>query len=70
MREGAALVNRIVRYVILALSLGVMAIGLTVMTGLVMLRSIPSDYRLVAGAVIFLYGLYRFVVAIVRAPRR
>jgi len=62
---------QIVRYVILVLLAGAMACGVLIMLGvLVPVRSdLPAEYRIIFGAVIVLYGLYRFVITFNR-PRR
>lgn len=62
---------QIVRYVILVLLAGAMACGVLIMLGvLVPVRlDLPDEYRIIFGAVIVLYGLYRFVITFNR-PRR
>jgi len=62
---------QIVRYVILVLSAGAMVFGALIMLGvLVPVRfELPGPYRIIFGAVILLYGLYRFVITFNR-PRR
>ncbi len=67
---GAELFNRAVRIAILILSAGVMAAGIAVITGFVSLRSVPEEFRAVMGIVVFLYGLYRFVLAVIRGHGR
>ena len=69
-RDGALLFNRVVRIVILVLSSCVMGAGAALTAGLVHLRSVPDEYRAVMGIVVFLYGLYRFVLALIRRPGR
>ncbi len=64
--EGAALFNRVVRIAVLILAAGVMAAGFVVAVGWVQLRTVPEEFRAVMGIVIFLYGLYRFVLAFIR----
>jgi prolipoprotein diacylglyceryltransferase len=56
----------IARVIILILSAGAMVIGALVVAGVLVPRSLPEEFRLVAGIVVFLYGLYRFVVEYVR----
>ena len=63
---GAVLFNRVVRVVILVLAAGVMAAGVAVAVGWFQLRTVPDEFRTVMGIVIFLYGLYRFVLAFIR----
>ena len=69
-RNGAELFNHIVRIAVLVLSAGVMVAGLIVVAGVVHLRSVPDQFRWVLGIVVFLYGLYRFVIAFNRRPAR
>jgi len=69
-RTGAERFNQIVRIVVLALSTAVMLAGLTVATGTVHLQNLPDQFRLILGIVVFLYGLYRFVIAYVRGANR
>ncbi len=64
--DGAALFNRVVRIAVLILAAGVMAAGFVVAVGWVQLRTVPEEFRAVMGIVIFLYGLYRFVLAFIR----
>lgn len=66
---GAARFNRIVRYTIMVVSFGVSIVGIIMMTGLLVIPRIPKDFRVVAGAVVFLYGAYRFVIAYLRERR-
>ena len=56
----------IARVIILLLSAGAMVIGVLVVLGVLVPRNLPEEFRLVAGIVVFLYGLYRFVVEYVR----
>ena len=60
----------IVRYVILALSAGAMIVGGLVAFGVLVPQSTPEEFRQILGIVVFLYGLYRFVVEYVRAGHR
>jgi uncharacterized membrane protein len=55
-------VSAILRYFALALCVGAMTGGLLVIIGFLVPRYVPEDYRIMMGAVIFLYGAYRFVV--------
>ena len=50
------------RYVMLGLSASAMLLGVAVIAGWLVPARLPGDYRVVMGAVIFLYGAYRFVV--------
>ena len=56
----------IARVIILILSGGAMVIGALVVAGVLVPRNLPEEFRLVTGIVVFLYGLYRFVVEYVR----
>jgi hypothetical protein len=62
---------RIVRWVILSLSAAAMGFGLLIMIGLLVPShfAMPGEYRIVVGLVVFLYGLYRFVVTYYRPTR-
>ncbi len=55
-------VPTVLRYLALALCVGAMAGGLLVIIGFLVPRYVPENYRIIMGAVIFLYGAYRFVV--------
>jgi hypothetical protein len=52
----------VIRYTILAISAAAMALGVLVMAGKLVPVYLPSQFGVIFGAVIFLYGLYRFVV--------
>ncbi len=57
---------KVVRYVILALSTGAMASGTLIIGGVFEVQTVPEQFRVILGVVVFLYGLYRFVVEYVR----
>ncbi len=57
------------RYTILVISGAAMVLGILVMAGLLVPINFPSQYGVMFGAVIFLYGLYRFVIAYFRQRR-
>jgi hypothetical protein len=61
----------VVRYMILGLSAAAMAFGVLVMIGVfVPARSgFSENMRIVIGAVIFLYGMYRFLISYFRRTR-
>jgi len=61
----------ILRYVILTLAAAAMVFGVLVMVGvLVPARgAFPDHYRIIIGAVIFLYGMYRFLISYFRRTR-
>ena len=63
-------VTPIFRYTILGVSAAAMVLGVMVMIGLLVPRNLPEQFRVVVGAVVFLYGAYRFVVAYFRNSRR
>lgn len=56
----------VARVIILVLSAGAMVIGGLVIAGVLVPRNLPEEFRLITGVVVFLYGLYRFVVEYVR----
>jgi hypothetical protein len=61
----------IVRYVILALSAAAAVCGVLIMAGLLVpvQASLPEQFRIAIGAVVSLYGIYRFVVAYFKPTR-
>jgi len=63
-------VDRIVRYTVMILAAAVALAGILVMAGVLINVAITGQVRIVMGAVIFLYGLYRFTVAYFRRPER
>jgi hypothetical protein len=63
-------VERIVRFTVMILAAAVAMAGILVMTGVLINVAIAGQYRIVMGAVIFLYGAYRFTVAYFRRPER
>jgi hypothetical protein len=63
-------VERIVRLVVMILAAGVAMAGILVMSGVLSSAAIPGEFRIVTGAAIFLYGVYRFTVAYFRRPER
>ena len=68
--ESAERFNQTVRIVVLVLSSAVMIAGFTMVAGVVHLRNVPDQFRWVLGTVVFLYGLYRFVIAFIRGTPR
>ncbi len=63
----------VLRYSVLAVSAAAMAVGILVMIGYLVPRYVPEDYRIIMGAVVFLYGAYRFTITYLRrkgVPRR
>lgn len=62
MHVGAAL-----RYVVLTLSVAAMGAGVAIMAGWIeTMRHLPGEYGMIFGAVVFLYGAYRFSIAFFR----
>jgi hypothetical protein len=61
--------NTILRIVIRVISVAVMGIGILAMAGLLVPVYFPAEYRLILGVVVFLYGLYRFVLTFSRQRR-
>jgi hypothetical protein len=61
--------NSVLRIVILVISVAVMVVGVLAMVGLLVPVYFPQEYRLIVGAVVFLYGLYRFVLTVSRQRR-
>jgi hypothetical protein len=58
----------VLRIVILVVASGAMAVGVAVMAGLLVPTNLPAQFSIPIGAVVFLYGAYRFVVTYQR-PR-
>lgn len=56
----------VLRYSVLAASAAAMVVGVLVMIGYLVPRYFPEDYRIVMGAVVFLYGGYRFTITYFR----
>ncbi len=56
----------VLRYSVLAVSAAAMVVGVLVMIGYLVPRYFPEDYRLIMGAVVFLYGAYRFAITYFR----
>lgn len=53
----------VLRYTILAVSVAAMVLGVLVIAGILIPARIPGEFRIIVGAVTFLYGAYRFAVA-------
>jgi hypothetical protein len=56
----------IVRYVILALSAAAVVMGVLVTLGVLELRNLTGELRVLMGVVLTLYGVYRFVAEYVK----
>jgi len=66
---GVMNMTLILRYTILIISAAAVVLGVLVIAGLLKPRYFPEDnVRVIIGAVIMLYGLYRFVVAYFQKP--
>jgi len=64
-------VGAVLRYVILTLSVAAMGVGVAMMAGWIKtMRHLPGEYSLIFGAVVFLYGAYRFSIAFFRNKGR
>ena len=62
--------QRILRWVVMILAAAVAVTGILVMAGVLASAAIAGQFRIVTGAVIFLYGVYRFTIAFFRRPER
>lgn len=58
----------VLRWVVLALSAGAMLAGVAVIAGVFVPAHLPGEFRIPLGAVVLLYGAYRFTVAWFRRP--
>jgi hypothetical protein len=57
----------VLRYTVYAVSAAVMVAGVLAMLGYLVPRYFPEHYRVMFGAVVFLYGAYRFALTYVRS---
>jgi len=62
--------NKVMNLVVMVVAAAVMLVGVLVMVGLLIPRYFPDQYRIIIGVVVFLYGLYRFVLSYFRLKRR
>ena len=62
--------NKVASLVVLIIAASVMLVGVLVMVGLLVPVYFPEQYRIIMGVVVFLYGLYRFVLSYVRLKGR
>ncbi len=60
----------VLKYTIMVISVAAMLLGVLIIAGVLVPRNFPDQYRVIMGIVVFLYGLYRFVIAYTRSPRR
>jgi len=58
--------NDVVRYVILALASVAIITGLLITIGILVPTNIPSQFRIIVGILLMLYGGYRFSIAYFR----
>lgn len=63
-------INAILRAMVLLLSAAAMLAGVAVIGGWLVPRYLPDQYRIILGAVILLYGAYRFALTLTRPRRR
>ena len=56
----------VLKYSVLAVSALAMVVGVLVMAGYLVPRYFPEQYSVVIGAVVFLYGAYRFALTYYR----
>ncbi len=59
-------ISSVLRYSVLAVSTAAMIVGVLVMVGHLVPKYFPEQYRVVIGAVVFLYGAYRFALTFFR----
>jgi hypothetical protein len=62
--------NKVMNLIVMVVAAVVMLVGVLVMVGLLIPRYFPDQYRIIVGVVVFLYGLYRFVLSYFRLKRR
>lgn len=58
--------DAVIRLVILVIAAGAMIAGVAIIAGWLVPTNLPQQFRIPMGAVVFLYGAYRFTVAYVR----
>jgi hypothetical protein len=63
-------IDKILRAAVLVLSGAAMLGGAAVIAGFLVPRYLPDQYRVILGAVILLYGGYRFALTLTRPRRR
>ena len=63
-------VTEVLKYTVLVISAAAMLLGVLIIAGVLVPRNFPDQYRVIMGIVVFLYGLYRFVIAYTRSVRR
>ncbi len=63
-------VMSVLRYTVLVVAAAAMVVGVLVIAGILVPTAFPEQYRVLMGILVFLYGLYRFVLAYIRQPGR
>ena len=63
-------ISRVTELIAMVISAAVMLVGVLAMVGLLIPRYVPEQFRLLVALVVFLYGLYRFVLSYSRLKRR
>lgn len=64
---GVMNIVSVLRYVVYAVSGAVMIAGMMAILGFLVPKHVPEHYRVIFGAVVFLYGAYRLVLTYVRS---
>ena len=54
------------RYAIFVISVAAMVVGVLVIVGVLVPKNFPEQYGVLIGAVVFLYGAYRFAITYFR----
>ena len=62
--------NRVTDIIVMVISTAVMVVGVLAMVGLLIPLYVPEQFRVLVALVVFLYGLYRFVLSYSRLKRR
>ncbi|MBX2990564.1 MAG: hypothetical protein KF749_05255 [Bacteroidetes bacterium] len=57
----------VLRYIGYAVSGAVMIVGMMAIVGYFVPQHVPEHYRVIFGAVVFLYGAYRYVLTYIRS---
>lgn len=62
--------NKLLNLTVIVVSTVVMLVGVLVVIGKLVPVYFPDQFRIIVGVVVFLYGLYRFVLSYFRMKRR
>jgi hypothetical protein len=62
--------NKLLNLTVIVISTAVMLVGALVVIGKLVPVYFPEQFRIIVGVVVFLYGLYRFVLSYFRMKRR